>query len=56
MLSDAFKPTSVKDDDGNEVEGLIQIQSQKVNKVRLFFVFSFDERVCDTIFGHIFAE
>jgi hypothetical protein len=34
MLSDAFKPTPVKDADGNEVEGLIQIQSQKVNKVR----------------------
>jgi Translationally controlled tumour protein len=33
MLSDAFKPTPVKDDEGNIVEGLIQIQSQKVNKV-----------------------
>jgi hypothetical protein len=35
MLSDAFKPTSVKDEAGNEVEGLLQIQSQKVNKVRV---------------------
>ena len=35
MLSDAFKPVPVKDSDGNEVEGLIEIQSQKVNKVRL---------------------
>jgi hypothetical protein len=34
MLSDAFKPAPVKDDDGNDVPGLIQIQSQKVNKVR----------------------
>ena len=37
MLSDAFKPSSVKDAEGNEVEGLIQIQSQKVNKVRSQF-------------------
>ena len=35
MLSDAFKPVPVMDSDGNEVEGLIEIQSQKVNKVRL---------------------
>ena len=34
MLSDAFKPQPVKDDEGNEVPGLIQILSQKVNKVR----------------------
>lgn len=34
MLSDAFKPVPVKDDDGNEVVGLIQIDSQKVNKVK----------------------
>jgi hypothetical protein len=34
MLSDAFKPTPVLDEEGNEVPGLIQIQSQKVNKVR----------------------
>lgn len=33
MLSDAFKPVPVVDEEGNEVEGLIQIQSQKVNKV-----------------------
>lgn len=33
MCSDAFKPFPVKDEDGNEVEGLIQITSQKVNKV-----------------------
>jgi hypothetical protein len=33
MLSDAFKPVPVKDEDGNEVPGLIQIQSQKVSKV-----------------------
>uniref|UniRef100_A0A7S1DEZ1 TCTP domain-containing protein n=1 Tax=Cyclophora tenuis TaxID=216820 RepID=A0A7S1DEZ1_CYCTE len=32
MLSDAFKPRPVKDDDGNEVVGLIEIASQKVNK------------------------
>jgi len=32
MLSDAFKPAPVKDEDGEEVPGLIQIQSQKVNK------------------------
>jgi hypothetical protein len=35
MLSDAFKPFEVKDADGNIVEGLFQIKSQKVNKVRL---------------------
>jgi Translationally controlled tumour protein len=34
MLSDAFKPEPVKDEEGNEVVGLIKIQSQKVNKVR----------------------
>jgi hypothetical protein len=34
MLSDAFRPRPVTDDEGNVVEGLIQIQSQKVNKVR----------------------
>lgn len=34
MCSDAFKPVPVKDDDGNEVEGLFQIESEKVNKVR----------------------
>jgi hypothetical protein len=33
MLSDAFKPQPVVDDAGAEVEGLFQIQSQKVNKV-----------------------
>lgn len=33
MCSDAFKPVPVKDADGKEVEGLMQIQSQKVNKV-----------------------
>ena len=33
MLSDAFKPTPVVDEEGNVVEGLIEIQSQKVNKV-----------------------
>ena len=33
MLSDAFKPGPVVDEAGNVVEGLIQIQSQKVNKV-----------------------
>jgi Translationally controlled tumour protein len=33
MLSDAFKPGPVKDETGEEVPGLIQIQSQKVNKV-----------------------
>jgi Translationally controlled tumour protein len=35
MLSDAFKPGPVKDEEGNVVEGLLQIKSQKVNKVRL---------------------
>lgn len=35
MLSDAFKPVPVKDAAGNVVEGLIQIQSEKVNKVRI---------------------
>ena len=34
MLSDAFNPQPVKDSDGNEIEGLLQIQSMKVNKVR----------------------
>jgi Translationally controlled tumour protein len=33
MCSDAFKPVPVKDEDGTVVEGLMQIQSQKVNKV-----------------------
>jgi Translationally controlled tumour protein len=34
MLSDAFKPVPVVDADGNVVEGLIEIESEKVNKVR----------------------
>jgi Translationally controlled tumour protein len=34
MCSDAFKPGPVKDAEGNEVPGLMQILSQKVNKVR----------------------
>jgi hypothetical protein len=34
LLSDAFKPRPVVDDEGNEVPGLIEIDSQKVNKVR----------------------
>jgi Translationally controlled tumour protein len=33
LLSDAFKPRPVVDDEGNEVPGLIEIDSQKVNKV-----------------------
>jgi hypothetical protein len=32
MCSDAFKPLPVTDADGTEVEGLMQIQSQKINK------------------------
>lgn len=32
MCSDAFKPMPVLDSDGNEVEGLMQVQSAKVNK------------------------
>lgn len=32
MLSDAFKPTPVVDEEGNVVPGLIKVQSQKVNK------------------------
>lgn len=32
MLSDAFKPSPVIDDDGNEVPALFKILSQKVNK------------------------
>ncbi len=35
MCSDAFKPGPVLDADGKAVEGLMQIQSQKVNKVRV---------------------
>jgi hypothetical protein len=38
MLTDAFKPVPVKDDDGNEVPGLFQIESQKVNKVGPRFI------------------
>jgi hypothetical protein len=38
MCSDAFKPGPVKDADGNEVPGLMQVQSQKVNKVRRNFI------------------
>lgn len=34
MLSDAFKPRPVVDDEGNEVLGLMEIDSMKVNKVR----------------------
>ena len=34
MCSDAFKPGPVLDADGKAIEGLMQIQSQKVNKVR----------------------
>lgn len=33
MLSDAFGPRDVVDDDGNVVEGLLEIDSMKVNKV-----------------------
>ena len=33
MCSDAFKPGPVLDSEGKVVEGLMQIQSQKVNKV-----------------------
>ena len=33
MCSDAFKPSPVKDEEGNIVEGLFQIESIKVNKV-----------------------
>jgi Translationally controlled tumour protein len=33
MCSDAFKPGPVLDSEGKAVEGLMQIQSQKVNKV-----------------------
>jgi hypothetical protein len=33
MCSDAFKPRPVVDDEGNEVPGLMEIDSQKVNKV-----------------------
>jgi hypothetical protein len=32
MLTDAFKPGPVHDTEGNEVPGLIQIQSEKVPK------------------------
>lgn len=32
LLSDAFKPRTVVDSEGNEVTGLIEIKSQKVNK------------------------
>jgi hypothetical protein len=35
MCSDAFKPRPVVDKEGNEVPGLMEIDSQKVNKVRL---------------------
>jgi Translationally controlled tumour protein len=38
MLTDAFKPRPVVDDEGNVVEGLIEIDSQKVNKVRVIVV------------------
>lgn len=34
MCSDAFKPRPVVDKEGNEVAGLMEIDSQKVNKVR----------------------
>ena len=34
MCSDAFKPRPVKDKEGNEVPGLMEIDSEKVNKVR----------------------
>lgn len=33
MCSDAFKPGPVTDSEGKAIEGLMQIQSQKVNKV-----------------------
>lgn len=32
MCSDAFKPVPVKDESGEEVPGLFEVQSQKVNK------------------------
>lgn len=35
MLSSAFNPRPVVDDEGNVVEGLIEIDSQKVNKVSM---------------------
>ena len=34
MLTDAFEPKPVKDEKGEDVPGLFQIQSQRVNKVR----------------------
>lgn len=34
MCSDAFKPRPVKDSEGNEVPGLMEIDSEKINKVR----------------------
>jgi hypothetical protein len=34
MLTDAFRPRPVVDDEGNEVPGLIELDSQMVNKVR----------------------
>jgi hypothetical protein len=36
MLSSAFGPRPVVDDDGEVVPGLIEIDSMKVNKVRRF--------------------
>jgi hypothetical protein len=41
MLTDAFKPRPVLDDENNPVIGLIQIDSQRVNKVRDTFGYSF---------------
>ena len=38
MLTDAFEPKPVKDEKGEEVPGLFQIQSQRINKVRPFLV------------------
>ena len=38
LCSDAFKPGPVTDADGNVVEGLMQIQSQKVNKVCMLLI------------------
>ena len=35
MCSDAFKPRPVKDSEGNEVPGLMEIDSEKINKVSL---------------------
>lgn len=46
MLSSAFNPRPVVDDEGNVVEGLIEIDSMKVNKVSMSLLTAYGTVYC----------